>query len=811
MAVTTEEKKKPKGPGKGLFGVEFKSLSSLRRMTTSSILGMDEKFLEQNRKDDRDIRTAINRASSRIKDAVGSDICEFFSAVTIQKANDPVNGKLDPDGAKNLVDIQKLVEKAEVKGLNKLLIAESERVALYHDYRRIKDMIPQMSQAVDTYVDNIMSPDDFTKISLTYGYEGEELEESDRDRTQTNLKFLDTKYSLSKRARKILRNSLIDGDYFLAVISLKKELTKLLSEDGVDSAAFEGDSLWDPENARIFKQNRLTEGAFVKVMEGFEKAIDEAFDIDEEEDEKAKKESEKGKTEINGFSEDVIKATIDGLNSNLLVANNSSLFLAEASEDARNLGEKDEEKSTLLHNPFDPKNKKKDKDGKPVEVAGSVLRTLMPERVVKLEVNDVCYGYLYFEPCSEGVDSGEYLIRNTVNAGSTWDALVGRSNTNKVQAAKQNFIHKLFIKGIAKRLNRDVLEKNKQFADVIYNLLQQDYLIRKKVRVTYLTPNECVHFGDDTGEGVYYDSLFQSILFTAKLYISILTATLMHRLVRAPSKRIFYIETGLDNDEGAAVNTFIRDLRSKELTFDDIASSSINHLLALIGSFNDIFVPVVSSEKPVDVETIEENSPQMQDEFMEWLMKALTAGTGIPHAFIADSEAVQFARSLTMENAKFLRSVVRRQQNYGEQFSILIQILYRNEYGDIEAQESTDKEKKKKTKKTEAEKIEKKVDSNDAVVLIDIYKLFVRFPPPASLNVTNLSDQINNMSIVMDFLVSLTVGDNDEAKVRYFRLAMAKELMTTIPWDKVEKILKEVEEKKAKKTLDRKDGEDEEF
>ena len=61
---------------------------------------------------------------------------------------------------------------------------------------------------------------------------------------------------------------------------------------------------------------------------------------------------------------------------------------------------------------------------------------------------------------------------------------------------------------------------------------------RKRVRVTFFTPNEVVHFGRDDGDQVYHTSIFAPILFTAKLYIAILTSTLMHRLVRAPAKRI---------------------------------------------------------------------------------------------------------------------------------------------------------------------------------------------------------------------------------------------------------------------------------
>jgi hypothetical protein len=271
----------------------------------------------------------------------------------------------------------------------------------------------------------------------------------------------------------------------------------------------------------------------------------------------------------------------------------------------------------------------------------------------------------------------------------------------------------------------------------------------------------------------------------------------------------------------------------------------------MIGSFNDIFVPVVSNEKPVDVETIQEDSPSMQDDFLEWLLKALTAGVGIPHAFIADTDTIQFAKTLTMENAKFLRSVVIKQRTYGDQFSQMLRILYRNEYdaeqrdiGSIEKDEEkdinkheeddfkngikgkmflkSDDDKKKKKKKSDEEKNKKKdeedknnngikdEDEDDIEIsLIDRDLIYIRFPSPASLNTTNMSEQIGNTTGILDFLTEITVGSSDENLARGFKERLARELIKTVPWDKIDRIIEDMKVESVRKALKKKTGADE--
>jgi hypothetical protein len=570
------EKRKEDGVPSSFRG-DIKQLEGLRKLSSATVHGGSEDFYRQNSEDADRVREAVQATTRKVRKQVGSDITDFFSAVNYSsgdKAAKDEPGKQQ----KKLVDIEKMVGEAEEKGLNELLMAEKERFVAYGDFRRIVDMIPQMSQAVRTYVDNIMSPDDFTKNSVVLSYDGEGLDEPDRAQVEENLEHLRNKYQLDERAPKVIKNAMIDGDHFLAVVKLKKDIDRmLLSESGPMTHTDQFDS----KNRRLYKQTFLSESFFRHDLSPLRESFVE--------------QREEGKEEGESWGEvlgEGTRAMSEILNDNLLVSNDPSTLVLESVEMNDAFGAED------LNDPFSKKKKKEEKlstEG----LTGSVIRTLEPERVVKLEDNGVCYGYIYFEPVASGDagDLGGYATTSTSLANR--DAMGKLMSVGEKDTAKRKMIYNVFVKGVARRMGKDVLAKNKHFAEIVHAMLRQEFILKKKVRVTYFSPREVQHFGDDSGNSTYYDSIFRSVVFSAKLYIAILTSTLMHRLVRAPSKRLFYIEVGLDQDDGAAVNSFIRDVKSKEIKVDDI-SGDINNMMSLIGTFNDIYVPTIENQKPIN-------------------------------------------------------------------------------------------------------------------------------------------------------------------------------------------------------------------
>ncbi|PTU25707.1 hypothetical protein DA469_22365 [Bacillus subtilis] len=280
---------------------------------------------------------------------------------------------------------------------------------------------------------------------------------------------------------------------------------------------------------------------------------------------------------------------------------------------------------------------------------------------------------------------------------------------------REEIIANVFIKGISKKIDNEFIKDNKEFKDYIYALLKEKYITEKKVKITYLAPDEVVHFMTDSDE-LYGQSKLARSLFFAKLYLATLITELMQKISRGRDKRLVYVETGLDADIEGAIQGVVKDIKSKEIQTDIL--KSVSTILNSIGVFDDYYIPLIDGEKPLDFDTLSGMDVDADSDFLQFLLKSAVNGTGVPANYIDASQDVDFARSLVMQNSTFVRTIVSDQASFSESFSELIRILYRNEYHLNDNRKDKDNEKKKK-------------DSQD---YIDVNDIEVLFPPPISLN-----------------------------------------------------------------------------
>ena len=790
----------------------LQNLGFLNKETNANILGTDAEIDIEDEKTTNSIHNSLREIENRLRRTSGGEgLLSFYGRMEFQNKNDEYVQR------KGFLNVNKMIENSSALDFNGMITEEMERIALYNDYRMIPKLIPQMSRALGVFVDNIISPDDLVNVELPVEIQDENLDDTQKSRILSKCKDLIKKYKLEERLPKIIRTALCLGDYFLSVVPVKKQIKEYILNENV----LEEDTVLHEYQ---FKQNiddineLFTEASSPK----FDELID-TFVIKHNGDKKAIKGiKEKFKKDIEEIKEELKpEKIIKSINDNFTINKDSLKISSEFEKDKDEMKEFLKDKTEMAIKRIEADKKVAGRinqddlctvfgrsagDTKFIdEMNGSIVRILRPERVIKLEENNVCFGYLFFEPSVENVPFG-LEGRASVTAISSFDRILSNFDPDSKLTSKKRAIYELFINGISRKLNLETLRKNKEFSDVICNLLRYNYILKKKVRVTYLSPNEVVHFGIDNGEEAYYDSIFKDVIFSAKLYIAKLSSILMFSLIRAPSKRVYYIETGLDQDQGAAVNSFIRDIKSKELTFNDISSNSMTNMLAHISTFNDIYVPVVDNNKPIDVETISEDAPNLNDELLEYLLKTLTSGIGVPHAFIADSEQVQFAKSLTMENAQFLRRVVTYGKCFSRQFSHLMQILYVNEYlsnlynqDGIKKEDIDDKKKDSKKKDKEEKKIKNLLNDEK----IDIDDIRVVFPTPLSLSNTSMGEQIQGVTSIIDYMTELFVGTDDQQLTRTYKLMLAKKLIKSLPWEEAAELVTKAKAETNRKSLDK--------
>ena len=588
---------------------QFRTVSKL---STSELYGTTEKFADDNRHDINDVKNTINYIMGKYKKSTGDDIIEFFNAVNMRHSNSagrPAKNVKVENVKKQLANIENMANQNDIYSMNELFSQESGRFQLYSSYNLIYENIPQMSQALNTYVDNIMSPDDFTKdiflICIDDVVTSMLKETKDNSEVIKNCKTLIDKYNLTKHTKNILTDTLKLGDQFVAVLKLNDEIEKvMLSEDSIQNITpartpiLERDidlsnddilqlsEMFDIKNVKIpSKQPKISD---YKNIKGDKKSLNEAYQHDLEIYNEEVKLFEDTRTR---FSHDIAEI----LNKNFVFTEDSSCLLEDNVEISKQFGVSS--KQELFNNfqyqdkedrkNLNPFNKKSSKDE--IRVGGSVLKILKPERTIKLVLDEFEYGYYYIENLENNADmltNGSYSVSSNIFTSFKSQA----NDKPDIINAKYRLITDVFVKNMAKCIDKKFINKNPEFKNTVYELLKQNYLLNKQIRMVYLRPNEVIHFG--SGSGDYHDSIYKNILFAAKLYLAVLTSQVMLRLVRSPEKRAFYVEVDLDNDTEAVVQQFMRDIKTKDIKMSNFGED-INTLLQAIGTFQDYYIPVV--------------------------------------------------------------------------------------------------------------------------------------------------------------------------------------------------------------------------
>jgi len=241
---------------------------------------------------------------------------------------------------------------------------------------------------------------------------------------------------------------------------------------------------------------------------------------------------------------------------------------------------------------------------------------------------------------------------------------------------------------------------------------------------------------------------------------------------RGHDKRVYYIDVGADANYEQAISRVIQDIKTKEFKMDNMGE--INTILNLNpGRFDDIYIPQINGEKPVEIETLQGMDVDMTNDFLEFLKDSMMTGIGIPRTLIDATKEMDFARTLSAQNANFVRNVIKYQKKFTPAFTRLFRKLYENEF-----KYANDKE-------------------SDVLDYIDLKDINVTFPSPATLNMSNLTDQIQTVEGNAEFISSQLIapdptGMNDGKRLK-LKAEIVKDLLPGIDWEKYEDMRDQVE------------------
>ena len=157
---------------------------------------------------------------------------------------------------------------------------------------------------------------------------------------------------------------------------------------------------------------------------------------------------------------------------------------------------------------------------------------------------------------------------------------------------------------------------------------------------------------------------------------------LIHRIMRAPEKRIFYTDIG--NIPPNEVDNFMEKMMSemKKVPYMDEQSGEYNLRFNLQNMVEDYYIPVRGGDSGTKIDTLG-GMEWTGTEDIEYLRNKLMAALKIPKAFLGYEEGISGKATLASEDVRFARTIQRLQRIIASELSkIAIVHLYAQGYRD---------------------------------------------------------------------------------------------------------------------------------
>lgn len=718
------------------------------------------------------IRQTTNRSTLKYSSKVEGRNLDYFTqlglATMLQQgsvdSDDPIKKKEAKENPEKY--LKKYMSDKNITDATALFMGNISKKLAYSNYEAIYKHIPECSTAIQVYVDNILSPDDFSKSIFDFKYDNS-VDNKKEERINKEIDQIIKRYKLNLKTEQIIKDALIYGDAYYAVLSLEDEMEMMIHDVQTNGGVLHEDlSFYDlerkdiPIDANDIQLNEEEKAAFVD----FFRLSNVTYTK-----EQSKALNEEVATQM--LKEDIANF----INDHFKIGSKKELLQERVGYEMEQAKNKVFDIDASLGTKKKSKSKTKT-DDKPMYLNGSVLRKLEADHVIPLDVDDINYGYYYIEE----KDYQSSVARSA--AGDYLGMVSGRSQDSNIQMTaagatlpidrnvgspsdlddmKMKLISDIFINTISKKIDKQYVRHNKELKEFLYGIIKHEYITKKQVTLTYFTPEEVVHFE--------CEPIFKNIVFFAKLYLAQLTNMIVIAMGRGHDKRIINVQTGLDSEAEQAVSNVIESIKTKEFR---LSNTDINTVLSLNpGALDDYVIPVINGEPMVTIETLPGMDADISNNnFLDWLRRSMLNGMHIPAALIDSMNELDFARSLSAQNGNFIRSVTKYQMVLTEGFNKLIRRLYANEYKFL---------------------LDGDAKLNDNV---EIDKIEVMFPSPASLVMDNLYNRITTTEQIADSLSQILVPPKQDAGTEDLRQEVKAELFKkwmpgVINWEEMQEVI----------------------
>lgn len=617
---------------------------------------------------------------------------------------------------------------------------------LFNDLDIISEQLVELNEAINTTRDDIVSSDDLgSDISRSLSFSTNGKESDSYDDLIEQVKELENQHGLNYIIREhIVPKTLKYGEYYVYVIPEK--------------------SLFESAQRRKFEK---TSGAMMESSEAT--TLLESLNIN--------------KNEYKDFKSDEI---MEYVSENIKI-NNTDIPLPLLENNSVNMAMKDLADFNSINSLLKKgKNKKKNNNDTSMNlgfsdgvksfkgddwsnIKGCYIKLLDPKKIIPVKLLNYTIGYYYINDAELDVTNNGHTCKNGMRFGSFMGSVATKSQS-------QHSIVTNIANAIVKSFDKKYLEDNQEFKELIINSLLYNDLYKRKLHYQFIPADNVCRFSINEDENGNGQSMIYKSLFYAKLYLSLLVFNMITYLTKSQDTLVTYVKTsGIDKNVINKTMSIARQMKSKQIGIGDLMDYS--SIYGKIGTGRDLFIPEgESGERGLSWDVIQGQDVNMQTELMEELKQSYINGTGVPSVIMNYINEADFAKTLVMANAKQLRRVMMFQDSLNEDITEMYQkiMLY----------------------------------SSD-IPIDDILDFTFKFQRPKTLPNNNLVDIIGYGDQLLDFIEKTVFGQFAEETPDLnlmkdeFRRSMSRKVLSMLPWEVVDDVLKETKLKINKDKLNK--------
>lgn len=617
---------------------------------------------------------------------------------------------------------------------------------LDNEFDLICKYMPKLQAALDIKRDAVLCSDSYTKEFLNVRPRYENPTSSANAAISSNIEEMIKKYDLSNRAEKWYENTSKYGEQFVYCVpysSAFQELLKRKNNTGYAATIQHESTISSNKNSKpnVTANAVVNEAGEISIKVNFDtsKVIIEAV----EKEQYVRKNRATVNPKFRGLSESFIITESNDKFEDHLKKNGKSTEVNFDNTIGDTIDWEDDR--TAANGLVDPNGT--DSTAK-ISLNGAVLTDIKHDRIIPIYIDDTIFGCYYIR-YSEDQD----IDINSIGNITGYNSVTGMFDNGPIGAQSSNYdedevnnkdmLLRSLAANISDKIDAAFINANADLKKELYLLLKFNDKYNQlthtpDLNIVFIPADDIHHlkFNDDpiTHRGI--SDLWNSLV-SAKQWIMLNTTSVLGWTTRGFDRRIYYVKQSLDTNVAQSLLNVISTI--KKGNFGIRQMESVNNILNMVGRFNDFVIPIgPDGDPPIRFDTQSGQQFDFPQDLMANLEESAVNATDVPLEIVNSSTGMDFAVRYTMNNAKLLRNVLKRQAKMEAFLSDIFTKIYKFEYNeDVE--------------------------------------LTVNLPIPVFLSMTQGSQLLQSATQYAESITDIEMsGEDDEAKNAFKKLVVRK-------------------------------------